>query len=237
MSVSVDYPGRFGNHIFQYAFCRLFAERNKLALNSVFPEENLLATTAPSLHPAYTEPFRCIQEDEELLDRDFPAGRYKLRGWFQNAGWYVKNKVKVRDFFKLPPVQVNDQDLVMHVRLGDYRYCWGTSRVIAPEWYAGILKTETFKRLYIVTESPDECYIRNLRSFEPVVLSGRSLMDDFHFLRSFKRVICSNSTFAWWAAFLGQAEKTYVFRRWVGQPEVKLTRFAGSIEVDGDFIK
>ena len=41
-----------------------------------------------------------------------------------------------------------------------------------------------------------------------------NFMDDFNLIRSFKNVMFQDSTFSWWAAFLGNAKKVYPFEPW-----------------------
>ena len=37
---------------------------------------------------------------------------------------------------------------------------------------------------------------------------------DFNFLRSFENIVVGNSTFSWWAAFLGQNKNVYAYKHW-----------------------
>ena len=41
-----------------------------------------------------------------------------------------------------------------------------------------------------------------------------SFMDDFNLIRSFNNVMFQDSTFSWWAAFLGNATNAYPFKPW-----------------------
>jgi hypothetical protein len=72
-------------------------------------------------------------------------------------------------------------------------------------------------------------------AYNPIVVSGGKDAD-WDYLRSFDRVICSNSTFCWWAMFFSMPSKLYMFKRWVGFDWHKI-QIPGSIQVEGKFLK
>jgi hypothetical protein len=66
---------------------------------------------------------------------------------------------------------------------------------------------------------------------------GTNAHDDFHFMRAFGTIVASNSSFAWWAAFLSEAKKIYTFEKWLqNSPLVKLQYAKGMTAVGGKYI-
>lgn len=237
MSVSVRYGGRFGNHLFQYVCARLFADRNGLRLTTPFTHEKMVRM-APQESGISVEggPEVVLGNDDDILDRTWVKSRYVLEGHCQNSEWYHKARAEIDSFaFPEPVTHVNTKDIVVNIRYGeDYRKLgW----VIHPSWYLNVLGMENFEKLHVVTDNPDPDYLSNFRKFDPVVVSSGA-EGDWRYLRSFERIVCSNSSFCWWAAFFSRASRIYTFKRWVGEtpaglPIVKLGCFPNGVEVDG----
>ena len=56
-----------------------------------------------------------------------------------------------------------------------------------------------------------QAYTQHIKQFEkynPIILKGDTLTD-FRSLKSFKKIIISQSTFSWWAAFLSDADEVF----------------------------
>lgn len=233
MSVQINYKGRFGNHLFQYIAGRLFADHLGLKLRTKFEEQRMVQMLPQEGGMVLGGPQKVLTDDDDIFGSGWFGGNYVLDGFFQNSDWYYSRRQKVMEFAKPSPAPlVNKEDLVMNVRLGDFR---AMDWVIDPSWYLDILNSETFKTLHIVTDQIDYDYLSHFKKYNPIVVSsGRE--QDWVYLRSFDKVVCSNSTFCWWAMFFGSASKIYVFKRWVGLTHQNL-KIPGSVEVDGLFEK
>ena len=66
-------------------------------------------------------------------------------------------------------------------------------------------------------------------------------MDDFNWLRSHKTIVIGPSSFAWWAAFMGNATKVFQWKRDQELPyiqyQLKSTPDRLVIPVDGKFLR
>ncbi len=122
------------------------------------------------------------------------------------------------DFYTAtPPLEVFPTDVVMHIRLGDFRE---GNFVIDPTPQLQILREirrkEPTTRIILVCKAPatdaEHSYVRLFEEFHPIIQSGTEL-EDFATLRSAKRILTTNSTFSWFAAFLGDATE-----RWIAAP-------------------
>ena len=56
-------------------------------------------------------------------------------------------------------------------------------------------------------------HINFFNKFNPKWISG-SVLEDFNYLRKFKKVLFPRSTFSWWSAVTGVAEEVYVYGPW-----------------------
>jgi len=229
----VSYRGRFGNHVFQYACARLFARERGLALASDFPGEHILPTTSPEPGETFDGPVIPVGDDDAVFDLPRASAKYRFDGFFQRPGWYFERRRELQDVFSPRPLlSVNSQDMLVNLRLGDYR----THRVVIhPEWYIGILEKASFRGLVIVTDEEDPEYLKHFARWRPTIIPGPPA-DHWHALRSFENVIASNSTFCWWAMFFGAVKKLYVFRRWIDNDKARLNEFPGAIQVGGRFL-
>jgi hypothetical protein len=77
--------------------------------------------------------------------------------------------------------------------------------------FANIVNTLTkdYARCIIVTDAPNHPLLDGFREIKNVVIRNKSRMEDFAFMKYAKRLILSQSTFSWWASFLGDQEKVY----------------------------
>lgn len=233
MSVTINYKGGFGNHLFQYIAARLFAVKHGLRLQTEFDDQGIVKMDPHEDGLDVHGEERLISDFDDIFGKEWPHAPYRFDGFFQKADWFYSRRADIMKFAHPAPVPyVNTEDIVMHVRLGDYK---AMDWVIHPSWYLEVLKNERFHRLHIVTDELDGDYLSHFRRYDPVIVSsGKN--SDWTYLRSFDRVVCSNSTFCWWALFFGSASRIIVFKRWIGLPFNNLC-IPGSIEVDGKFVR
>jgi hypothetical protein len=236
MSVSVVHGGRFGNHVFQYACARLFAEKNGLELKDCLDGEGILTTTFHTKGRSVDLPVVTFEDGQnDILDKEFPPACYVFRGYFQKAKWYHDRKKDVLRFFLQTrlPAPADPKDIVIHLRLDDYLRD-GLS--IHPEWYLKVLEMEKFDRLHIVAEEYHEKYFSYFKKFDPVI-HVKDKISDWYYVQGFDRIVCANGTFSWWAAFLSRASRIYTHKRWVKAfPHADLSFFPNGVQVDGPFV-
>lgn len=245
---------RIGNELFYYITARLFAEENDLKLTSLFSPKNgqdlvqmaptkngemvsspmIRLTDDPGFPGVKPGPYRVLGNQDELFGISWPKARYVFDGWFQRAYWFHERRKEIESFARLDPVrEVNTRDIVINLRIGDDYKNLGW--VIHPKWYLDILAQESFDRLHIVADHADPAYLAHFSKYDPVVQCSWPKAD-WEALRSFDRVIMSNSTFCWWAVFFGQASRVFVFKRWVPHSSPQLAYFPQGIHLDGAFL-
>ena len=242
--------GRTGNNLFQYAAARLLAEKNGLHLSTiwpftdfieVYPDQNgIIVNSKPILIKDTAA--QSSDPDVDLLSGYFKGQSVEMEGYFQNVHYYNIHRDKIRSWFKLPDQQRNTHDWVIHYRVSDY-WCKQVDSVIRPDWHERILYANDFfnplckKKCYIVTEDANDEAVKILLSR----LDGRGQIvssnpkDDFNFIRSFDNIIIGNSSFSWWAAFLGTPKKLYTFKKWMRYCPLNLAYIDGANVTDGEY--
>lgn len=220
MSIEINYKGRIGNHLFQYCFARMLAQKNSYKLLSQWDYPELMRSTVHDGGKVVDDPIWYIKDtlpfDElyiknyDLLDffnKPLKDYRYIVSGYFENSDFFNSNEELIKSFFKID--YSNDEfpnDIVINLRLGDDFAELG--RIIHPEYYTNILERETFDKVYIVGANENEPYLKVFEKYKPIIVPN-NVHQDFHFIRKFNKIVCSNSTYSWWAAFLSNASIIY----------------------------
>ena len=242
--------GRFGNNLFQYVFARLLGYYNKMKVVTLWNHSEFFKFTEMYCLEKRNNKFELIKIENITRDPDFfclTPNKYVNKniivdGYFQFPDFYDNNKELIKSWIMLPEIsEKHKEDVVIHLRLGDYNED-GRKFVIDPSWYFEIIKNMNVKKIYCVVEKLKhkwECeYInklKNLVNLEPIVY--REPSEDFKFIRQFGNIVCSNSTFAWWAAWLSNAKQIFTFQQWMNNPNPNLSNTKGFVPVSGKFFK
>ena len=155
-----------------------------------------------------------FQHSEPLIER-----RAALIEWAKSCALPVnKRGVQLRRLLTLPKQRAfHPDDIVVHIRLGDFK---AAGLIIDPAVTLQVVRAMRAKtpaaRVIIVSEKPqteaEDHYLRLFEEFSPQLQHGDEL-EDFVTLRDAPRLVCSNSTFAWLAAFFGSSKE-----RWIPAP-------------------
>jgi hypothetical protein len=237
MSVTVKFEGRTGNRLFQYVIARLVASHSFLELGTEWEENNFIDVTKPSPGVISGKQQTIVNGISPGPRLDLGIGRYHLEGYFQDAELYNQHREEIKGFFRLPEFIKNTEDLVVHLRLADY-WCDRVKSVINPLAIIKAIKSIPHRQLFIVVQDhpTNKKYLRAFESYCPQFISD-SPKEDFHFIRSFDKIICANSSFSWWAAFLSEARKIVTFDPWYANPGPKLSNMIGTTVMKGGFIR
>jgi hypothetical protein len=99
----------------------------------------------------------------------------------------------------------------IHLRLADYHEIPGL--VKEPSVYFGVLDKLEASEIILVTDDPSDPYLRAFRErYRHLRVVSGSAKSDFELLMSMSTLVVSNSTFSWWAAYLGGASRVFVPR-------------------------
>lgn len=237
--IRVYWNGRLGNQLFEYALGRILAEELGYCLVSE-PIPGFVRTY-DNIYGKFIQNYIVLEGqklDLESIRANKDKTGYIVNGWFQRYEYYKPHKEKIKQWFVTDiNYPKNKNDLIIHIRRTqpgpiDHKIPHvvnGVTHMIGPdllsvEWYKKVIDQISFNQLYICTDIPNDPFFDHFKEYRPIILS-RNTLEDFSLIKSFNKIIMSQSTFSWWAAFLSDAEEIYMPRPNYGiwaHPDVSL---------------
>ena len=222
--VKVFYNGQAGNNLFQYFLGRCISEEKNYRMeygftnkqpNTVKIKDNFFIFNGlklPLTITGKTISSPTIEFNKHLFDWEtIEKGEYNiiLKGYFQNYKYFreyknfIKKEIyKNNDIFNITDIP-DKKDIVLHLRLRDYPY------PTPLKFYTDILENEDFKDAWIITDNAKHAHIKILQKKYNCKLKNLSPEHGFLFLANANKIIMSQSTFSWWAAFISKATIIY----------------------------
>jgi len=212
--VQYDPASRLGNRMFQYAFGYILSKKYNCELLCDEPLPNFNISSNPVDYMS-----SCIIKTRDFGDQSFDSsilenfsGDVVVNSYLQRAEYYINYKEDLRELFGIKPLEmINNNSLVLHVRETDYKLLgW----FLGYDYYKKIIDGGNYDSVMIVTDNPyGECVTQLVKNgcgllSEPVASQfltqgDRSAITDLKTLLYSENICLSQSTFSWWAAFLG----------------------------------
>lgn len=240
--------GRFGNQLFQYAFlrtqskrlgtkfyCPMWAGDKIFNLNDQNEKVGHIKPTHLYVESDYKHGFNIdathIQDDTEIA------------GYFQTDKFFLKEDIRKWFSFKEEGfLDLNkkydyidfSKSTAIHVRLGDYLEPTLQFYIPKQSYFKEALKLlEHRGGILVFSDNPKlaKKYL-NFIINEAIFINGNKDYEDFYLMTKCKNIVCSASSFSWWAAYLNENEdkKVIVPKYWF-LPGSRMTN--GDIFVNG----
>ena len=160
-----------------------------------------------------------IPQDDDLV----------IDGYFQSAKYFYKYENELKNLINFPNAIKDKIDeklsffpgikIMLHIRRGDYINHSNIHNVIDIDWYAKILNSlETSnKKIFVCTDSPDIVFKEIGSKFEYIFVNSKDELSDLYCLSRGDYIVGSNSTFSWWAAWLGNHKARFFPKQWFGK--------------------
>jgi hypothetical protein len=155
-------------------------------------------------------------------------GYWQKSFFINNQESFIRNllKSKYKDQFLDNPTT----DIVIHIRRGDQATKFSESiyTILNLDYYNNAFKLvsrfcEENAKIIICSDDIDWC-IKNIREIDGrtdlYYSRSKSMIDDFFLMYNSSFLISSNSTFSWWAGYVGNSKKMIIPKNWyVNQPQ------------------
>ncbi|MBC7913728.1 MAG: alpha-1,2-fucosyltransferase [Pyrinomonadaceae bacterium] len=193
-----------------------------------------------------------LSEPNQLLLTNI-RDNVQYKGFFQSADFFDNNrsylvrKLKIRSkyrksFFKKYDGIIDKKLIVIHYRLTDYKIFGGDevggSNLCLPESYYvnALSQIPDLQEYTVVIVTDDKEDVKSKLTFiDTKVIISDTEINDFQMLMEGNILIISNSTFAWWAAYLSsKCSKVFAPEHWLG---FKIKREIPFDIIPKDFIK
>lgn len=225
--ISIELAGRLGNHLFQYAAGRAFAERNGFKFcvprpQSPCPDSDHVKSWlggelfSCDLGERYRRAWRTFREQNDAYTEIPVRSRQHLVGYWQSPRYFDDHAEQVRAWFAMPrTVPTHPDQCVIHFRARD---AYAEPDHLLPKTYfnraiATIRAVRPSAEFTVVTDNLDLA-----RAYFPEFsVQQNTPRVDFELIqRAPFKIICASS-FSWWAAWLGLPQSHLVIapQRWL----------------------
>jgi hypothetical protein len=231
----VQLVGGLGNQLFQIATAYAHAKRNGYTLK-------VSATVASAAHGTYYDSFlHSIKpylgnttgglrwREPHFHYAPIPPPARQLNGYFQSSKYFADVSGEIRELFTPAPAVVATvgakyADLlidpaawtVVHIRRGDYLRHTNFHGILTEDYYRRAVATAPTGRLLVFSDDIEWCRSRPWLTAATFVDEPDAAVS-LHLMSQFENYIISNSTFSWWAVWLGREAKTVLApAKWFG---------------------
>jgi hypothetical protein len=134
------------------------------------------------------------------------TGDIVIDSYVQRQEYYTAYREELRDFFyEATCNEIQSSNTVLYIRNGDYR---DIGEYLGLNNYIKFIDTVGCQNLTIVVEHIDNDVMELSKKYNATIYS-ESIFEDFIHIKNASIVLMSQSTFAWWAVFLGKADAIY----------------------------
>jgi len=207
--IEIIYDGNLGNNLFQYCFGRILAENLGYKLVAK-PIPGFIGTyDSIDGHDYYgceTLTLRGQKPDLSFLCQKNPRLHILLTGYFQRYEYYEKHVLSIKNWLAIKDTisdcNISADDVVLGIRRGrDYIPRHG----LPLSYYENALRTLDYNRVFICTNEPADPFVKYIKKKYRAIVRPPGAIDNLLFIKKFNKIVISNSTFLWWAAFLSNA--------------------------------
>jgi hypothetical protein len=143
-------------------------------------------------------------------------GDVALSGYFQSLKYFKDFQNEFIGLLKLPTVDrsfINDKSVAVHIRRGDYMR-HNKHLVCNSQYFRDNIEKFEGYDINVFTDSP-EIVIKEMLGISCNIIQTGDELKDLTLMSLHDNLICSNSSFSWWASFLGRKKKRVIFPdRW-----------------------
>jgi hypothetical protein len=213
----VKVGGGLGNQLFQiaaaYSYCKKYNKKLYIdisdwsASQGVNPIKYKDSIFKNFEYHLYSTPKTTIIEEESLIYKELPYhdGDVSFHGYFQSDKYFIEHKDEFVNSLSFPNLDssfIQEKNVAFHIRRGDYISYSHIYNVCNTDYFNK--QFEAFKdyQINVFTDSPNIiCNEFKNQKFNLII--SHSELEDLTLMSLHTNIVCSNSSFSWWASLLG----------------------------------
>lgn len=141
-----------------------------------------------------------------------PASSVALHGYFQSLKYFQDVKDEFISLLNLPTINtdyIKPDNVAIHIRRGDYLQFAHIHLVCGVDYFKTQIDNFQGYQKNVFTDSPS--HVQNeLAGVDVNILKSKSDLLDLAHMSQHDNLICSNSSFSWWASLLGKRKKKII---------------------------
>ena len=153
----------------------------------------------------------------------FIEGDVILKGYFQSEKYFEDFREEVRKLFNIYPDNLQNNNVAVHIRRGDYLHNPDLHTILEKEYYdkaKELIETKIGKVPNYIYFSDDIEWVKNtfkndLKQNDTIV-SGLPDYEEFKRMLNCTNFILANSTFGWWASWFSKSNFIIAPEKWFG---------------------
>lgn len=222
----VELAGGLGNQLFQIAAGYGYSKKYNKELIVSYKYWTALQGTSPDIYKdtifrnfkfgEADHQFPAIIEDEQY-DTNLPhfEGDVLLRGYFQSLDYFKDVVDEFISLLEIPKLDVDfDVSVAFHIRRGDYIHLNHIFGVCGTNYFKRMFEKFKDKQINVFTDQKD-FVLKEFDGHDYNLVTFRNELNEFAFMSTHDNIVCSNSSFSWWASLVGKKkESVYVPSKW-----------------------
>lgn len=218
----VSLAGGIGNQLFQVAAGYAYARDHSKTLylytgswsggqgshpnnyrNSIFKNFKFTQNIPDSFNDYHEPQFNYTKLPEA-------KGSIKLNGYFQSLQYFEGYSEEFKDLLKFKELDtefLQEGAVGAHVRRGDYLNYPDIHLVCGTEYF--LKNLEGYPQINIFSDSLERTQLE-FSNLDCNYIKSNSELSDLYLLSQHENLVCSNSSFSWWASFLGVPKKKII---------------------------
>lgn len=234
--INIQYKGRLGNNLIQYAAAYILTKRSGLTLNTLpevsYSNEGRKKTSysdaiktsidfgsvfniQPSLGQSYS---KTIELDDtnyyKHLNNPLKDTGYQLNGFFQDGRLLCDYRSDILDLYQYktqPKIEISQDDAFFACRFGD---C-----LLNPRTYCSIEYIESqltanlhnYRNIYLTSDTLDHPPLVEFIEKYNIIPYNNDPLKTILFAKNFNNLVLSAGSFSYWIAYLSEATNVTVF--------------------------
>jgi hypothetical protein len=208
--VSINYAGRLGNNMLQYAAAKIFSNKFKIklstpAISGGINFTKLLIINDDSDFESYQNKTIIVNNQNflELLSKEkCDPANYIFEDFFQIKEFILNYTVNIKNIFQNNTKSIDQ--VFVHYRIGDIELL---QNMLPIDYYIEALEKIGSKKGVISSDSPDHDNVKLLSEKFNLEILVKPPLDTIILGSNYNNLVLSEGTFSWWIGVLSNAEK------------------------------